>query len=490
MKKISLEKYFLALSRDSFIYGLGNAVLKVLALLTAPIFTRIFVPSEYGIISLVASVISFLSLFLIFGMDNAMFVEFFEYKKERKEVLSSAFWFLFSWGLLLMLLSSFFAASISELIFKTIAYKTLFLLAFSTAYFTLLVNFTKVVFRLEFRAKTFAVLAATNAILVTGLMIFFVVFLKKGLVGFFEGQLIGTLISAALGLYFVRRSLRFKLNFLRLKEMVFFGAMIVPASVSFFVFDLSDRFFLNHYRSLSELGLYSIAINIVGLIVFFSFAFGQAWSPQVTKIYFESKRIFHQFVPRFFIYYLIFFFLLATFLSLFGQEILKVFTTAKFYGAAKVIPSLSLAMVFSASNQITAMGITISRQTKFLAFYTMLAAVLNIVLNFLLIPKYGMVGAGWATAVSYLFLTLAYFGRSQKLVPIACDWPKILKLVILSLATILLAPLSWHFNLWQNMFIKILEFGGFVLLLYLFGIIEQQEIRYLKKYIKKIQISK
>ena len=99
MKNISLEKYFIGLSKDSLIYGLGNAVLRILALLTAPIFTRIFVPAEYGIISLISSVISFLSLLLIFGMDNAIFVSYYQYKKERKEIISSAFWFLALWGL-------------------------------------------------------------------------------------------------------------------------------------------------------------------------------------------------------------------------------------------------------------------------------------------------------------------------------------------------------------------------------------------------------
>ena len=131
MKKISLEKYFVGLSKDSLIYGLGNAVLRILALITAPIFTRIFVPAEYGVISLIASVISFLSLFLIFGMDNAIFVSYYQYKKERKVVISSAFWFLFFWGLLLVVPASTLSARISLLILKTTTYQILFLRTFS-----------------------------------------------------------------------------------------------------------------------------------------------------------------------------------------------------------------------------------------------------------------------------------------------------------------------------------------------------------------------
>ena len=267
--------------------------------------------------------------------------------------------------------------------------------------------------------------------------------------------------------------------------MVIFGAMVVPASVSFFVFDLSDRFFLNHYRGLTELGLYSIAINITGLIVFFSYAFGQAWSPQVMKIYFESKKIFLQFVPRFFDYYLVFFFALAVLVSLFSPEILRIFATPKFYGASVVVPSLSLAMVFAATNQVTSLGINLARQTKYLAFYTGIAAVINIIFNFLLIPKYGMIGAGYATAISYLFLTLAYLFASQRFVYLKLDWQKIIKLVLLNLAVMFFGPKLWLFGFWPNLVIKILEFGFLLILLYILGVIEKQEISYLKIYLRK-----
>lgn len=488
MAKISLEKYFVGVSKDSLIYGLGNAVLRILALLTAPIFTRVFIPAQYGIISLIASVISFLSIFLIFGMDNAIFVSYYQYKNQKKEVIASAFWFLLLWGLTIVAIASFFSQNLSQIIFKTPIYRNLFLLTFATAYFTLLINLAKTVFRLQFRPRTFALIAALNALLSTGLMILLVVYFKKGLIGYFAGSLMGTFGSCLLALFLIRDSLQFRLSYPKLKEMLLFGAFVVPAALSFFVFDLSDRFFINHYWNLTELGLYSIGINIASLIVFFSYAMGQAWSPQVMKIYFDSKKIFHQFVPRFFVYYLLFFFILAAAISIFGQEILRIFTTPKFYPAAAVIGPLALAMVFSSSNQVTSIGLTISRKTKYFAFYTFLAAVLNIILNFALIPKHGMVGAAWATASSYLFLTIAYYLASERFIHLEIDWQKIFKLVLLSLAVILLAPYLWRFSFSINLIIKIIEWLGLLILLYLFGVIEKQEVYYLKKYVRRIFI--
>jgi O-antigen/teichoic acid export membrane protein len=253
--------------------------------------------------------------------------------------------------------------------------------------------------------------------------------------------------------------------------MLAFGVFVVPASISFFVFDLSDRFFINHYRTLTELGLYSIAINIASLLVFFSYALSQAWSPIALNIYYSSKKIFHQFVPRFFTYYLIFFFVLAVSVTLFGAEILRIFATPKYFAAASAIGPLALAMVFSTSNQVTSLGITISKKTKYFAFYTGLAAVLNIILNFLWIPKYGMIGAAWSTAASYLFLTIVYFLNSQKFIKLTLDWQKIIKLVLLSLLAMFLGPLLWRFGFWSNLAVKAGEMIGLILLLYFWGVI-------------------
>ena len=485
MKKVSLEKHFIGISKDSLIYGMGNAVLRILALITAPIFTRVFIPAEYGVISLIASLISFVSLFLIFGMDNALFVSFYEHKKQKKLVASSAFWFLFIWGLALILIANLFVGTIAAKIFPGQNYEILFRIALWTAYLTLLINFAKIIFRLEFRSKTFAVISAINAIVVTGLMILFVVYFKKGLTGYFTGSLVGTAFTLIIALFCIKKNLLIQVSIKRLKEMLRFGVFVLPASLAFFVFDLSDRFFINHYRDLTELGLYSIGINIASLIVFFSFAFGQAWSPRVMDMYFTKRKIYNEFVPRFFAYHLIFFFSIAVAISIFSLEILKIFTTPKFYPASAVVGPLALAMVFSASNQITSLGITISKKTKYLALFTMMAAAVNIALNFLLIPKYGMVGAAIATALSYLFLTCIYFIKSQKLIPLKIDWQKIIKLVLLSLVAILLTPLTWKYSFQINLIVKIFEFGAYLTLLVLLDVIEKRDIQSLKLFFAK-----
>lgn len=500
-KPLSLEKYFVALSKDSLIYGLGNAILKILAIAAAPILTRIFAPSDYGIISLIASIISFLSLFLIFGLDTAVFMAYNEETRpqrlsklqacdggredKKKEVVSSGFWFLVYWDAFLVGLCILFAGPISQLIFKTHGYAFYFGLAFATAFFTLITNYTKTIFRIQFQAKTFALISIVGGVLITGLALIFVAWFKLGLAGYFLGGLIGTILKFMVALYLVRGQIGLKWSPQRAKEMALYGSMLVPASLSYYVFNLSDRFFVNHYRSLDELGLYSMAANLTGLITFFAIALSKAWLPLVFNLYAEKKAVFHRFVPRIFVYYLIFFMGLALLVTFFGYEILVVLTTPQFYGATRAIGPLALAMVFSATVQITSIGIYVSKQTKLIALSSGMAAIVNIIANFLLIPRFGMIGAGWATAISYLFLTAAYLWLSQHLIYLKIDWVKVAKILILGFAFVLLAPLSWRFGFWPNLGLKVAEFIGFGVLLYLAGVIEQHEVKSFQTMIAK-----
>jgi O-antigen/teichoic acid export membrane protein len=265
---------------------------------------------------------------------------------------------------------------------------------------------------------------------------------------------------------------------------------LVPASLSYFVFDLSDRFFISHYQDLTQLGLYAMAINVTSIVPFFSMALSKAWLPMIFDLYHKEKEVFNQFMPKIFIYYLTFFICLAVGISFFGLEILKLLTVSKYYPAALAIGPLSLAMAFSATVQLTSTGIYLAKKTKLIALCSGLAAVVNVLFNFLLIPKFGMIGAAWATAISYFFLTNAYFWYSQKLVYIKLDWFRIIRLVVFGAVVIVLAPLSWQFSDYFNLIIKFLEIILFLILLIPLGIIKPEEIKAIKDLFSKAKEQK
>lgn len=475
----TLKKHFIALSRDSLIYGLGNAVTALIFFFAAPILTRLLSPAEYGAVALISSTITFLNLIMIFGMDTATTLTFYQKKTSKKGIISGVFFFLILWGLLLVSLAILFSNNIAQLVFHSSIYRYPLILALAAAFLTLIINFAKTIFRLQFQAKIFAIVTAINAVLVMSLSIV-ALYLYHNITGYFAGSLGGTFLTFISAVYLIRKDITFKIDWPKLKETITHGAAIVPVSLAYFVFNLSDRFFVSKYWGLNELGLYAIAININSIIAFFSIALGRAWIPYILNMYQTSKNTFHRFMPRVFTYFVIFFCLLAVGISIFRNEILQILTVPKYFGAADAVGILSIGMIFSASIQVTSIGIYVAKKTKKLAYLTVIAAILNTGLNYVLIPKFGMVGAAWATTLTYVYLTSSYLYTGQKLIKMNIPWLKIIKLIIITILFIIFTPYSWTFEILQNLVIKFGEFALYLGLLYLVKVIEKQEIKYLK----------
>jgi O-antigen/teichoic acid export membrane protein len=122
---------------------------------------------------------------------------------------------------------------------------------------------------------------------------------------------------------------------------------------------------------------------------------------------------------------------IAVGLIAFGPELLAILTGPAYRGASSSIVPLAIAMVAMASTQITAGGISLMKRTKYLAMYAWLAAGINVLLNVVLDGPFGMIGAAWATAAAYLFLTLGYLLTSQRLWPIPFEVRRTLAFVAL-----------------------------------------------------------
>ncbi len=103
----------------------------------------------------------------------------------------------------------------------------------------------------------------------------------------------------------------------------------------------------------------------------------------------------------------------------------------EFAAAGPALAILSLGIVFQATQQITGTGISLERKTYLFAYLSWGAAAVNFVANWLLIPQFGVIGAAWATALSYFALTSGYLLASQRLHPLPLDWGRIAALLLL-----------------------------------------------------------
>ena len=453
-----------------------------MGLITLPIFTRVFVPAEYGVIELITTIASLLSLFLILAMDSAATRSYFDAstKQHRREVISTGLWFLIVWNLLIVVIILFCSRWISSLAFRTSQYTDLLKIAFITIPLSILVAYSQNTIRLHFSPWKFTIISLLSGVLTVGLSILFVLKFEMGLWGYFVGILAGTAISLAPALYFIREEIALKFSLTKIKEMFSYGAPLVPASLAYYIFSMSDRFFLAKFATLDDVGLYGIAMKVASIMLFFNTAFGLAWSPFIFKLYSESEEKMKEVVRRAAKYVMIFFSLVAIFLTTFSREFLHIFTTEQYFGAAIAIGPLCLGAVASASTQVTVLGTSLARKTKYIALFSWVAAMVNLGLNALLVPRLGILGASMANAVSYVVLTLCYYGISQKLYPISLDKVAILKICLICLIFVVIGSFMGFDNLVLGIFIKLAFILLFVAVLFLFRTFDTQETAYIR----------
>jgi O-antigen/teichoic acid export membrane protein len=215
--------------------------------------------------------------------------------------------------------------------------------------------------------------------------------------------------------------------------MLNFSAPLVPSSISVMVAQYIDRIALRNLMSLREVGLYGIGFRISSIINLTMTGFRSAIVPLTYTHHknpstpFEMERIFR--------FFLIIAMPACMGLSIFAQEILEVFVPKNYASAWSVIPIISTATLL-ANMYVFAPGLAIANKTKLVMLISILAALINTLLNFVLIPILGMVGAASATLIGSLVSFLLYVIWGQRYYRLPYQWSKIIKASCLALIII------------------------------------------------------
>ena len=476
---------FQDLFKDIAIYGLGDILLKAISFITLPIYTRIFNPADYGILTSVAIFSSLLIQFLSLGSQSAYARLFFEVKtiKERQLVTSTVLIFLSFWGCSSISLCLPFCDVLSQWLFKSDYYGILFILTLLVAPIQLINDLGSQVLRNQFQAKLFTTLNIISTLLKIGLSLYGVIILKLGLLGFVTANLLAALIMLPIRLWTAKKMLRLRFSFSILKELLAYGIPLVPMSLAYWIFVSSDRIVLGKLSTFNQLGLYSIANSITSILGFVNSALGQAFSPHAVRVYETQPNIAPSFFGRCMTYILVGFGLLCVGMTAFSREVLMLLSTVNFYPAAMAVGPLALGCVAMASTQITAAGISITKKTVYFTIFSWSAAFLNLLLNILFIPQWGMMAASWTTAVSYIFLTLSYALVSYKLWAIDYEKQRVIVVIVLTIAFTLAIPLMPNFGMVFNLLAKSLYCLTYLVLLFVFKSLDKREIKAIQQYV-------
>ncbi len=414
-----------SLFRNLVIYGLGDVATSLVSFLLLPLYTRYLAPADYGVIAMLLTIEAVAKIVFRWGVDTAFMRLYFDCRDtaSRQRLASTIFFFLLAINGSLVLASVAASGWLSRTLLGTPNQGLLVALVIANTFVTSFYFIPLQVLRIGERSGQFIALvfARSAATLVARLVL--VIALHKGVLGIVLADVVVTTIySVVLSRWFLPL-VRPVFSRPILREALAFGLPRIPHSIASQVIGLADRYFLRAYRSLEEVGLYSIGASFGLALKLFLSAFEYAWTPFFLGLMNEpdAKAVY----SRVSTYVLAVLVLLVAGLCAVSPDVIRLATTPRFHAAAPVTPWIAIGVMFQGVYLVGSVGLIITKRTRQYPVATGIAAAASVIANAFLIPRYGVLGAAWANAIAYATLAGVTVGMSWRVYPITYEWRRL-----------------------------------------------------------------
>jgi O-antigen/teichoic acid export membrane protein len=335
--------------------------------------------------------------------------------------------------------------------------------------------------RLEKKAKKFAAIRIANIVINLALNIILILVYKLGVEAIFISNLAASLFSLIVLLPEIIKNYVPVINKVLLKKLLKFGIPYLPGSLAAMMVQMIDVPIMRELTNDSTVGIYRANYKLGIFMMLFVSMFQFAWQPFFLENAKEknAKEIFSKVLTLFLFAGGIIWLLLTLFIEDIAQiEILngRTLLGTEYLEGLIIVPLVLLGYLFYGLYINFTAGIYIEEKTNYFPIVTGTGAVINIGVNLLLIPIYGMIGAAVATLVSYLIMASGLYIVSQKFYPIEYE----IKKVVVILADIFFVAAGYYYFLWNNslnFFIKILLLLAFIAILILFRAVTKKDIQ-------------
>ena len=447
-----MDKKYKYLFKNIGLLTISNFGGRLLTFLLIPLYTKYLTTSEYGIYDLYTATVELLIPILPVCIFDA--VQRFSLNKDsnKSDIFTVGFRNMLKSILIFSLL---ILINYTFKIFAELNKYPLYLLLFfiSDNFYTYFSNVSKGLDNI----KDYAVCGFINSATTLLLNILFLTVFHMGIDGYFLANILSYFIA---GFYLM---IKIKIwNYLKLhlsnknqkSEMINYSKHLVLSSISWWINNSIDRYFIIWLLGTAENGIYSVAYKIPTIINVVQSIFNQAWTLSAVKEFDNRKDDFYSNTYKNYMLLLIF---SCSGLIIFDQLIAKIIYSSDFYIAWKYVPFLLISAVFSALNSFIESIFAASMDSKIIAQTTILGAVINIILNLILIHSIGTMGAAISTMISYFAMWIFKLIKAKKIVNISVNPIKASSSVIILLIQSILIIYTTN-NLIKYSFVIILFF--------------------------------
>lgn len=470
-----------SLSKDTMIYGTSTIIGRFLNFLLVPVYTNIFLPGEFGIVANVYAYIAILNVFFSVGLESGYFkfASTVEVGTEKEN---------FSHPFLGIFINSFILSAILYLFADQFTY--LFQIDLSRAYllrYTAAILFFDAIvlvpfgyLRLKHKPKKFAIIRVINISLNVAFNLILILGFKMGIESVFISNLIASAVTFFILSSVVIKNLTFSFNKALVKELLRFSLPYIPAGISSNIIQVINRPILTAMTDDSTVGVFQANYRLGIFMMLFVSMFEFAWRPFFLQNAREknAKEIFSKVMTLFILVASLIFLFLSFFIDNIAQMRIpfRGYLIGKAYwGGLNIVPVILLGYLFYGIYINLMAGIYIKKKTKYLPYITGIAAVINIIINFTLIPRLNMMASAIATLVSYMSMVIGIYIVSQKYYRIQYEFRKILFMFIS-----LFISYSFYFitlNVYNHWLFRLLSLLLFIILIFVFKIFDYKTVK-------------
>jgi O-antigen/teichoic acid export membrane protein len=463
------------LFKQTAIYGIATVLPRMLSFLLVRLHTDLMPKADYGEVTILLSWMVFFNVLLSYGMETAFF-RFYNKEEDKDKVVETATVSIFWTSVIFLSLALLFRRTLALWAHVDIQYVTfaIWILVFDAL---TIIPFSKL--RVLQRPLTFAIVKIANVMLNLGLNVYFLLFLPKIATSYPDSFLssfyiedfqvgyifIANLISSfATVLFFIPNYvlLKWKIDSGLWKQMLGYGWPILFAGMAFGINEHFDKILLSDLLpkniAKSEVGAYSACYKL-GL---FMVLFRTAYTLGIEPFFFshsknENAQQTYALITK---YFVIFGSVILLGVVVFADLLkLILIPSSQYWEAMKVVPLIILANFFLGIYTSLSVWYKLIDKTKVGAYISVVGAVITLVLNYLLIPKFSYMGSAIATLAAYgSMMTISYL-LGNKYYPIPYDKKRIFGYLIVSIS---LSGLSFYVPMFRESFI----FGGAAILIF------------------------
>ena len=474
--------------RQSAVYGFSRVATKLVSFILLPVYSINFTVEEYGVISRIETLWQLMFAVFLFGLESGI-VRWYSKINDPEDKKK----FLFSVSVSMLVINFFFtvlvfsgSGMLSDLIFQTDKYYNLIFYAALIAAMEAFVFVEFLLLRINEQAFRYSFFSVLIAVLNLLIQLYYIFYTQNKLEGVFIAKIISPAVVLLILLPYYLRYLKIGFDLKNLKELFIYSFPVMLAAVAGTLLNQSDRFILGYLDSQEDVGLYSLAYNICGLLNFFVIApYALAFSVISWKKH-ESENAARFFTKN--ITYLFFTIIyLALALSLAIPSLIKIFALNKDYWTAKdIVPWIAVSMPFYGISIIGFFSFYVTKKTYYILYFTIFCLIVNVSLNIILIPHFKMYGAAVSNFVSFFLQCFLNYKFSKKNYFFDYEWKKLFLMIFVFI--ILVFPFFYFqmndFTLF-NVFLKIIAFAGFPVVLYIFRFYEPIELERVNGFINK-----